>query len=69
MVAEPTRIEAQEVENASEGVHVECRFFEIVPSEKGASLFGRVKPSPQSLGVGLSSKCQLSAARNSLPSS
>jgi len=69
MVVEPTRIETQEIENASEDVRVECRFFKIVPSEEGASLFRRVEPSPECLGVGLLSKCQPSLTRKSLPSS
>ena len=47
--AELTRVEAQEIEDTAKGVHVECGFFEIIPSEKGASMFGRIEPSPEGL--------------------
>ena len=69
MAVEPTRVKAQEIENTSEGVRVECRFFKIVPSEERASLFRRVEPSPECLGVGLLSKRRPSLTRKSLPSS
>ena len=47
--AELTRVETQEIEDAAKGVHVERGFLEIVPSEKGTSVFGGFEPSPEGL--------------------
>jgi len=46
---ELTCVEAKEIENAGEDVHVEGRFSEIVPSEKGTGVFRWVESSPESL--------------------
>ena len=49
---EPTCKETQEIYDAGEDVYIESRLFEIVPSKEGAGLFGRLKPSPESLEGG-----------------
>ena len=46
---EPTSVETQETEDTAEGIHVERGFLEIVPSEKGTSVFGGFEPPPEGL--------------------
>ena len=46
---ELTRVEAQEIEDAGEDVHIEGGFPEIMPSEKGSSVPRRVEPAPDRL--------------------
>ena len=43
---EPTRIQTQEVDSASDEDNIESRFSEIVPGEERASVFGRIESSP-----------------------
>ena len=56
----PTCKETQEDKDTAKDVHIERRFFEIVPREEGSSISRRIEPSSESLQATLLSQCLLS---------